>query len=196
VLGESAPLAFAPPILKSGELLIAQTANILQYLGPRLGLVPEGEAPRLFAHQLQLTIADFILEIHDVHHPIANSLYYEDQKPEALRRAGPFTKERLPKYLGYFEKVLAQNQSGAHRALVGSTLSYVDLSMFQVMVGLEYAFPAALSKVAPKIPLLLTLRDHVAARPRTAAYLASSRRVAFNESGIFRRYPELDVPSS
>jgi glutathione S-transferase len=195
VLGESTPPAFAPPILRSGELLIAQTANILQYLGPRLGLVPDGEAARLFAHQLQLTIADFILEIHDVHHPIASSLYYEDQKPEALRRAVPFTKERIPKYLGYFERVLEKNQVGENGALVGPSLSYVDLSMFQVMAGLKYAFPNTLSKLTPTIPRLVALRDHVAARPGIAAYLASPRRIPFNESGIFRRYPELDVGS-
>jgi glutathione S-transferase len=141
-------------------------------------------------------MTDFVVEAHDVHHPIASSLYYEDQKPEARRRAVPFTKERLPKFLGYFERVLERNPSGAHRVFVGSELSYVDLSMFQILAGLTYAFPKTLSAVAPKIPLLLALHDHVQSRPRIAAYLASPRRIPFNESGIFRYYPELDTPPS
>jgi len=181
---------FAPPFLKAGDLIIAQTANILLYLGPHLGLVGESEADRLRANQLQLTIADLVGEAHDTHHPLSTSLYYEDQKPEARRRATAFVHERLPKFLGYLERVL---EHGGRRHLLGGALSYVDLSAFQVIEGLEYAFPHGMAGLAPSIPLLLALRDRVAARPRIAEYLASKRRLPFNEDGIFRRYPELDV---
>jgi glutathione S-transferase len=180
---------FAPPFLRAGKLLIGQTANILEFLAPRHGLVPDDGTSRLAAHQLQLTIADFISEAHDVHHPIASSLYYEDQKPEALRRAKLFRAERIPKFLGYFERVLDSGKTGH---FVGRDISYVDLSMFQVMAGLAYAFPRAMAVFESKVPSLVMLRDHVKTRPRIAAYLASDRRIAFNEQGIFRHYPELD----
>jgi glutathione S-transferase len=182
---------FAPPFLRAGALLIGQTANILFYLGPHLDLAPTDEAGRLWAHQLQLTIADFVDEVHDTHHPIASSLYYADQRPEAKRRTADFLKTRVPKYLGYFEKVLARNKAGdAH--LVGVGLSYPDLSLFQVVAGLRYAFPKATARLEPQYPRVVALHDRVAARPRIAAYLASTRRLAFNEHGIFRHYPELD----
>jgi glutathione S-transferase len=180
---------FAPPFLRAGDLVIAQTANILQFLAPRLDLVPAEEARRLEAHQLQLTIADLASEAHDTHHPIAASLYYEDQKAEAKRRAPIFRAERIPKFLGYFERVLDRNKTGH---LIGDRISYVDLSMFQMMVGLEYAFPRAMAAFQSKIPGLVELREEVAARPRIAAYLASDRRIAFNEEGLFRHYRELD----
>jgi len=182
---------FAPPILKAGKLLISQTANILLYLGPRLGLVPDAEAARLWAHQLQLTLSDLVVEAHDTHHPIAKSLYYEDQKPEALRRAADFRALRLPKFLGYFERLLAANPDG-ERYLVGKALTYVDLSMFQVIAGLNYAFPRAMGAMSRKHPKLTALHQRAQARPRIAAYLGSSRRIAFNERGLFRHYPELD----
>jgi glutathione S-transferase len=182
---------FAPPVLKAGKLLISQTANILLYLGPRLGLVSKAEASRLWAHQLQLTMADFVLEAHDSHHPIAKSLYYEDQKPEALRRSDDFRKLRLPKFLGYFERVLDENPAG-DRHLVGKSLSYPDLSMFQVLSGLDYAFPQSMARLKPAHPKLTALHQRVAERPRIAAYLVSGRRVPFNQLGLFRHYPELD----
>ena len=182
---------FAPPILKAGKLLISQTANILLYLGPRLGLVPDAEAARLWAHQLQLTLSDLMVEAHDTHHPIAKSLYYEDQKPEALRRAADFRALRLPKFLGYFERVLAANPGGDHY-LVGKSLTYVDLSMFQAIAGLSYAFPRAMGAMPRKHSKLAALYRRVQERPRIAAYLGSSRRIAFNERGLFRPYPELD----
>jgi glutathione S-transferase len=183
---------FAPPFLKAGKRVIGQTANILLFLGARHRLAPADDAGRLWAHQLQLTIADFVGEIHDTHHPIASSLYYEDQKPAARRCAAHFRAERLPKYLGYFEDVLRRNPRG-HRHLVRARLSYVDLSMFQVMAGLDYAFPLAMTKVRRKYPLLEALSARVAALPRIAAYLASPRRIAFNNDGIFRHYPALDA---
>jgi glutathione S-transferase len=191
--GQGGPaLPFAPPVLKVGPLVIAQTANILQWLGPRLGLVPADDEARTYANQLQLTISDFIGETHDVHHPIAASIYYEDQKEEAKRRAITYLKERMLKFLGYFERVLERNEASQGRHAVGTACSYVDLSLFQVMAGLEYAFPRGLAALAPQLPLLHGLARQVAARPRLAAYLASPRRIPFNQHGIFRHYPELD----
>ncbi len=183
--------AFAPPFLKAGKLVIAQTANILLFLGERHGLAPKNEAGRYFTHQLQLTLADLVSEIHDTHHPIAGSLYYEDQRAEAKRRAADFVANRMPKYLGYFERVLAGNSRAAGH-LVGARVTYADLSLFHVVAGLRYAFPKAMARVAKSYPDVLALHDRVAARPRIAAYLASERRLPFNEKGIFRYYAELD----
>jgi glutathione S-transferase len=183
---------FAPPFLKDGDLLIAQTANILLYLGRRHGLAPRDEAGRLWAHQLQLTIADIVDEAHDTHHPMASSLYYEDQQHEARRRAADFTANRIPKYLGYFERVLECNARG-DRHLVGRRATYCDLSLFQLVAGLRYAFPRAMARSEPRFPRIVALHNRVAARPSIAAYLNSPRRIAFNEQGIFRHYPELDA---
>jgi glutathione S-transferase len=186
-----APLG--PPALRHGKVVVAQTAAILQYLGPRLGLVPRDEASRLRAHQIQLTLADLVAEVHETHHPIAVSLYYEDQKREAARRTGYFVRERIPMFLGYADRALDSNPRGRGRWLVGARASYVDLSLFQVIAGLRYAFPRAMRRHERKLPRLAALHDAVAARPRVAAYLASDRRIPFNEQGIFRHYPELDV---
>ena len=182
---------FAPPFLKAGELLIAQTANILLYLGGRHNLAPKQERVRLFVHQLQLTIADAVAEAHNVHHPIASGLYYEDQKREAKRAAAHFVAERIPKYLDYFESVL-ERQRGRAPYLAGARLSYADLSLFQLVEGLRYAFPKAMTRAEKKHPRVIALRNRIAGRPRIAGYLTSERRIAFNESGIFRHYPELD----
>jgi glutathione S-transferase len=181
---------FAPPFLKSGKLIIGQTANILYFLGARHGLAPRREAARLWANQLQLTIADFVAEIHDTHHPISAGLYYEEQRPAAKRRAADFLKRRAPKFLHYFEDVL--ERAGGHY-LLGRTLSHPDLSLFQVIAGLRYAFPKAMRRIERKTPRIIALHDRVAARPRIAAYLASERRIPFNQSGIFRHYRELDA---
>ena len=180
---------YAPPFLKVGKLVIAQTALILQYLGPRLGLVPRREADRLWAHQLQLTITDLVLEIHNTHHPISNALYYEDQKPAAKRYTQEFWRNRVPTLLGYFEDVLKKSR-GPY--VFGRKLSYVDLSLFQIVDGLRYAFPKRMKRFEKQIPRLVALHDHVAERPRIAAYLQSERRIPFNEWGIFRAYKELD----
>jgi glutathione S-transferase len=180
---------FAPPFLKAGKLVIGQTANILLFLGARHGLAPKTEDGRLWTHQLQLTIADFVVEIHDTHHPLGVSLYYEDQKKEAKRRTQEFLKSRAPKYLGYFERVLGRNKTGF---LVGRRLTYADLSLFQIVAGLRYAFLKAMKRLEKKCPRVVALHDRVAARPRIQAYLASERRIAFNEWGIFRHYKELD----
>jgi len=190
---ERGALPFAAPFVKVGDVVVSQTANILAYLAPRLGLVPEDEALRAEASQIQLTIADLVAEAHDTHHPIAGSLYYEDQKKEAKRRTQIFVKERMPRYLGWLEDVLARNRESEGRWLVGRDLTYTDLSAFQVVEGLRYAFPNAMVRLERKLPRLVALRDRVAARPRIAAYLASPRRLPFNQDGIFRRYPELDL---
>lgn len=182
---------FAPPFLKAGKLLIAQTANIMLFLGDRHGLAPRSEAGRLWTHQLQLTIADLVAEVHDSHHPIASRLYYEDQKKEAGRRTGHLIAERLPKYLGYFERVLARNPRGA-RWLVGTRLTYVDLSLFQVVAGLDYAFPNAMRRLRPRLPKVRDVALRVRDRPNVAYYLASPRRLPFSTDDIFRHYPALD----
>jgi glutathione S-transferase len=183
-------LPFAPPFLKAGNLVIAQTANILLWLAPRHGLAPKGEATRLWAHQLQLTISDWLVEVHDAHHPIGGAFYYEDQKPESKRRAAHFTAERLPKFLGYFERALMRDKGGW---LLGKAFSYADLSLFQMIAGLRYAFPRAMQRLEAKVPRQVALHDRVASRPRIAAYLASKRRIDFNRRDIFRHYPELDA---
>ncbi|WP_458760320.1 glutathione S-transferase [Afipia sp. TerB] len=179
---------FAPPFLKARKLVIGQTANILLYLGARHGLAPKAEAGRLWVHQLQLTIADFVVEIHDTHHPLGPTLYYEDQRPAAKRRTAEFWDERVPKFLGYFEGLIDRN--GPY--LTGRRLTYVDLSLFQIVEGLRYAFPRAMKRFEREVPGVITLRDRVAGRPNIADYLASERRIDFNEDGIFRRYKSLD----
>src|SRR5688572_5468243 len=179
---------YAPPILKAGRLLISQTANILYYLGPRLKLAPRDEAGRLWVHQLQLTIADLVVEIHDTHHPISSQLYYEEQRAAAKRYTALFWQHRVPKYLGYFEDVL---ERGGGPYLLGRRLSYADLSLFQIVAGLRYAFPNRMKRFEKEVPGLVALHDKVAARPRIKAYRESKRRIAFNEMGIFRRYRTL-----
>ena len=183
---------FAPPFLKAGRLVIGQTANILRFLALRHDLVPKNEAAQLWANELQLTIADFVAEIHDTHHPIAAGLYYEDQQREARRRAEDFLANRAPKFLGYFDRVLSRN-ARSDRYLVGAKLTYVDVSMFQVIAGLSYAFPRAMARAASGHRRLFALHSRVQERPRIAAYLASPRRIPFNQEGIFRHYPELDA---
>jgi glutathione S-transferase len=181
---------FAPPFLKAGQLVIGQTANILLYLGSRHGLAPKAEAGRLWVHQLQLTIADFVLEVHDTHHPLGPSLYYEDQRAPAKKRSDEFWKERVPKYLGYFERLKAK--SGGFY-LIGRKVCYVDLSLFQIVEGLRYAFPRRMKAFERRIPGLMELHDRVSDRPNIKAYLRSERRIAFNEDDIFRRYKALDL---
>ncbi len=182
---------FAAPFLKDGEFLIGQTAAILLYLGDRHGLAPRDEAKRLWVHQIQLTVADFVGEVHDTHHPLGADLYYEEQKAEALRRARHFREERIPKYLTWFEQILTRNLEG-DKNLVGQRVSYADLSLFQLVEGLLYAFPRATTQILTNVPRVAALHRIIARRPRIRAYLDSDRRLAFNEQGIFRHYPELD----
>ncbi len=182
---------FAPPFLRDGNVVVGQTAAILLYLGDRHGLAPKDEKKRLWVHQIQLTIADLVGEAHDTHHPLGAHLYYEQQKPEALRRARHFRKERIEKYLDWFERIIDSNPEGP-KHLVGDALSYADLSLFQIVEGLLYAFPKSAGAALRAHPRVAALREMVAQRPRLRAYLDSDRRLAFNEEGIFRHYPELD----
>ena len=180
---------YAPPFLKAGNTIIAQTALILHFLGPRLKLAPRDEAGRLWAHQLQLTITDLVVHIHDTHHPVSGWLYYEEQKPAAKRRTADFWRYRMPKLFGYFERVLKNNGG---KFMVGRRLSYVDLSLFQIVEGLRYAFPKRMKRFEKRVPLLVALHDRVASRPRIMAYLASERRIPFSQWGIYRYFKELD----
>ncbi len=183
--------SFAPPFLRDGKVVIGQSANILLYLGERLGLAPKASSAKLWTHQIQLTIVDLVVEAHDTHHPLGGAFYYEEQKAESLRRAKLFREDRIPRFIGWFETILAENPKGDTH-LVGARLSYADLSLFQAVEGLTYAFPKAMAKYLPDAPKVAALRDRIAARPRIKAYLESDRRIPFNEDGIFRHYPELD----
>jgi glutathione S-transferase len=181
--------SYAPPFLKAGRLIIGQTANILLYLGARLALAPRNEADALWVHQLQLTIADLVTHIHDTHHPISGWLYYEEQRPAAKRRTQDFWRYRVPKFLGYFERIIGK--SGGPFVL-GRRRSYVDLSLFEIIEGLRYAFPKRMKRFEKKVPQLIALHDRVVKRPRVAAYLASKRRIPFSQWGIYRYFKELD----
>lgn len=181
---------FAPPILVDGEIMVTQTPLIMDYLGARHGLTPLGENDRRRALQLSMLLADFLVEAHDVHHPLAKEFYYEDQRDEALRRAPSFRDLRIPKFYGYFERLLERTGY-----LSGHAIAHCDLSLFQVIEGLRYAFPNTMARLEPDYPYLVALRDTVAARPGIVGYLASERRIPFNEHGIFRHYPELDPAS-
>src|SRR5580700_941009 len=185
---------FAPPFLRDGQIVVSHVANILHYLGPKLGLAPKDEAGRLFANSLQLTITDYVAEVHDTHHPISTDLYFEDQRQEAKARSAAFLEHRVPKYLGYFEQVLSNNPAGPAHS-VGDKLTTVDLSLFQIWQGTAYAFPHAFADAGELYPALAALTKSVAAQTNVAAYLTSDRRIPFNTSGIFRHYPELDSGS-
>jgi glutathione S-transferase len=194
--GAAAPYTpFAPPFLREGAVVVSHVANILHYLGPKLGLAPKDEAGRIYANGLQLTITDFVAEVHDTHHPISTDLYFEDQRQEAKARSAAFLQHRVPKYLGYFERVLSDNPAGPAHA-VGADLTTVDLSLFQIWAGMAYAFPHAFADAGKLYPLLAALTKSVAEQKNVAAYLASDRRIPFNESGVFRHYPELDTGST
>jgi glutathione S-transferase len=183
--------SFAPPFLKHGDVVVGQVAAILLYLGDKLDLAPKDERLRLWTHQIQLTIADFVVEGHDVHHPIGAGEYYENQKPEAQRRAREFREERVPKFLDWFEAILDRNPEGPSH-LVGHRLTYADLSFFQVVDGLDYAFPRLMQKLGGDYLKIGAVCAMVAKHPKVAAYLASERRLAGNENDLFRHYPELD----
>jgi len=184
-------IPFAPPFLRDGTVIVSHTATILLYLGGRIGLAPAGEDGRLWTHQIQLTITDIVKEAYNSHHPIDEDKWFHEQKDEAIARAAVFRRDRMPKFLGWFERLLAANPAGPDH-LVGDAVTYADLSLFQLIEGLQFAFPVACARELGKLPRVSALHQAVADRPRLKAYLASERRVPFKETGIFRRYPELD----
>ncbi|EJU05030.1 glutathione S-transferase C-terminal-like protein [Dacryopinax primogenitus] len=209
-LRSTSPSHFAPPMLElpNGKIL-SQTPAILNYLAPKLGLAgekgnllknaveddderEEAEFERSIVNQLVLTALDLCVEAHDSHHPIASSLYYEDQKQEALRRAEDFLKLRIPKYLAHFEETLRKNKV-SHSHLVGKTTTTADLVLFHVVDGLLYAFPrrmGALDK-GGKYKRVLKLHEKIMAEGGIKEYVESGRRRKFGV-GLFRHYPELD----
>ncbi|NBD12131.1 glutathione S-transferase [Corallococcus silvisoli] len=196
MLGRGPVPAYAPPVLKVGDVVFSQAANICSYLGERFGLVPTDEAARLHARQFQLTVADVVAEAHDAHHPIAAMKYYEEQKDAAKARAEDFRAQRIPKYLGHFERVLQANARARGEHLLGGDFTYPELALYQLVEGLLYAFPNAMRRIAPQVPGVMALRQRVAERPRIAAYKRSPRAQPFNTQGIFRHYPELDDPNA
>jgi len=189
---EGFPVA-AAPVIQRGDIILSQTMNICLFLAEKYGLLPTGDTEYYLANQLALTLADFVQEIHDVHHPISISLYYEDQKTEAIKRAKFFCELRIPKFLAYLEKILESNLSSQGKSLIGPSFSYVDLILFQVVSGLEYAFPRNIAKIKAKFLKVFQLKESVALRPNIAGYLTSSRRKPFVENGVFRHYDELDI---
>lgn len=179
---------YAPPYLVDGDFTIAQTAHILAWLGERHGFgAGEGDLQLI---QLQLTVSDVVAEAHDTHHPVAGSLYYDDQKDAASRATKAFREERMPKFFAYFEDALSANEGPF---TLGATWSHVDTSLFQLVEGLRYAFPQRMKTLEGHYPRLIACRDAVAELEGIAAYCASDRRIAFNQDGIFRHYPELDA---
>ncbi|WP_085318314.1 glutathione S-transferase [Derxia lacustris] len=183
---------FAPPFLRVGDRVIGQSALILMWIGEHYGLAPKDEPSRLWTHQVQLTIADAVVEAHESHHPVSAGLYSEDQRAEAQRRAIDFREARIPKFLRWFETLMARNPAGP-QFLIGDALTYADLSLFQLVEGLSFAYPKATARALAECPKVVALHAAVAARPRIKAYLESGRRIAFSEGGIFRHYPELDA---
>ena len=185
-------IPFAPPFLVDGDVVVPQSSLGAAYAGEKLGLAPDGEVERQFARAVAVTTADLVAEAHDVHHPVGSGLYYEDQKAEARRRAEGFREERIPKFLGWYESLLANNPSGSD-FLVGKAMTYADLGLFHTVAGLYYAFPRRMAAIEAEYANIAELVAKVTAVPSVAAYLRSERRLAFNESGIFRHYPELDA---
>ena len=184
-------IPFAPPFLRDGDVIVSHTAAILLYLGRRIGLAPTDEEGRLRTHEIQLTITDIVQEVYNSHHPIDEDKWFHEQKIEAIARAAVFRKDRMPKFLGWFERILEANPLGADH-LVGRFVTYADLSLFQLIEGLRFAFPLASERELAKLPRVMALHNAIAERPRLKAYVASERRVPFQETGIFRQYPELD----
>src|SRR5262249_48175568 len=154
------------PFLKAGKLVIGQTANILLYLGGRLGPAPPDEARRLWGHQLQLTLTHLLVLIPHTPPPVTRHLHYQEQRAAAEVATKYFWRYRLPKFLRYFERVLG-NSGGPY--LIGRKLSYADLSLFQIVEGLRYAFPKRMKRFERKVPRIVALHDRVAKRPRIAA---------------------------
>lgn len=183
--------AFAVPLLDTGSEQIAQTPNILAFLGEEHGIGPAGAAQRRYLNQLQIDMADFAEEMHSTHHPVSAYLYYEDQKAEAARVAEAFRTDRVGKYLAHFERA-ARTSDGDW--LVGDEWSCGDTSMAQLLDGLCYAFPRRMAILAPEFRKLQTIRRKISALAGIVSYRQSSRWQAFNQEGLLRHYPEHDAP--
>ncbi|MXO84844.1 glutathione S-transferase [Altererythrobacter aurantiacus] len=182
---------YAPPYLVDGDFAIAQVAHIVTWLSEKHDIGAADEADKLHLIQLQLDITDIVEEVHSVHHPVASSLYYDDQKDAAEQAAEKFREERIPKYFDHFEQALGVKDGGPFS--LGSTWSHFDTSLFQLVEGLEYAFPRRMAAIKDDYPMIFACRDAVALIDGLAAYVASEDRIPFNEDGIFRHYPELDA---
>jgi len=188
--GRTGRTPFAPPYLDIDGMTIAQVADILLYLGDLHGLTPSRIADRYWIHQLQLTVADLVAEVHNVHHPVDGQAYYDEQRPEAARAAAQFRDARLPKFLGHFDDAVEANPG---EWLIDHRWTYADTSLFQIVEGLRYMFPLRMATLEPEYPALVQIHDQVAKLPGIKAYLKSDRRVPFSTDGIFRHYPELDA---
>ena len=182
----------ACPVLVADDLVLAQSVAIAMLLGERHHRLPGDGAGRYGVQQVLLTMTDLVAEVHSVHHPISTSLRYEDQREAAIVGARPFHAQRLPKYLDWLERLLADN---GDEVLVGAGTTVADLWVLPLLDGLDYAFPRSMAALAPRVARLRGLRDRVASRPPLVTYLASARHRPHNLSGIFRHYPELDRQS-
>lgn len=180
---------FAPPVIENEYESISHVAHILAWLAHALNLAPSADRDFRRMVQLQLTVTDFLAEIHDTHHPLGPSVYYEQAREPAIQAGRAFRHDRLPAFLSYFERSLIENPFGSDW-LVGDRCTTLDLSMFQMMRGLRHAFPNAMACMTT--PRLDDLALRVARRRGVRAYLESDRRIAFNNDGVFRHYPELD----
>ncbi len=181
---------FAPPYLELDGILIAQVANILLFLGDHHHFGAVNIADRFWLNQLQLTVADMVAEVHNVHHPLDVSLAYEEQKDAALKAAAAFREDRIPKFLDYFEHAA---KASPGEWLIDHRWTYVDTSLFQLVEGLRYMFPKRMATIEAEYPAVVRVHDLVADLPGIRAYRKSDRRLPFNEQGIFRHYPELDA---
>ncbi|KAI0012376.1 glutathione S-transferase protein-like protein [Xylariaceae sp. FL0662B] len=194
--GHGNPKYFAPPLFKHGDLVMSQTPNILLYLGPKLGLAGSREDDVYRVNALALTALDGLCnEVHDSHHPIAVMLPYEDQKEESLRRSQYWIKNRLLTHLEYWQKALVGDKETGGPWLLGTTLTYADLVLFQCLDGTTYAFPNAMKQAreSGKYDRVFELWEAVKARPNIAAYLGSNRRQKYQDWGIYRHYPDNDL---
>ena len=184
-------IPFAPPFLRDGDVIVSHTAAILLYLGRRIGLAPTGEDGRLWTHQIQLTITDIVKEVYNSHHPIDEDKWFHEQKDEATARAAVFRGDRMPKFLAWFERILEANPAGADH-LVGSFVTYADLSLFQLVEGLRFAFPLASERELAKLPHVMALHKAVAERATPEGLSGERTARTVRGTGIFRRYSELD----
>jgi len=180
---------FAPPYIEDDGIVVGQTPLVLQYLSDKHGLGSGEMETDLQLFQLQIDIADFVEEVHSVHHPIAHDLFYADQMDAAFEKAGYFRAQRIPKFLIHFDNAIA---AGGGPFSLGQQWSHVDTSLFQLMEGLDYAFPNYMKEMQGSWPHLEGLQGIVPEIEPLAEYLASERRIEFSEDGIFRHYEELD----